>query len=109
VRRPSANRRKDLVHAPIVAGLRVRGILVEDMPEPGDVLCYGWHAGLQQRVFIPIEFKSDAKSRGGSTAKLTKTQAARVMPIPIVHDLPEALALFGLFSIESIHPPKESA
>jgi len=100
MRRPSAGRRQDLVHQPIVDGLRARGICVELMPEPGDVLCYGWHARLKFEVFIPMEFKSDAKSRGGSKAKLTKTQAKRVMPIPVVHDLPEALALFGLFSID---------
>jgi hypothetical protein len=36
----SYRNRKDAVHGDFVDGLRAAGIVVEEMPQPGDVLCY---------------------------------------------------------------------
>lgn len=83
--------RKDMVHAPIVDGLRKHGIAVLDMPIPGDVLCY------YQGRYLPIEFKSDKVTRSYTKEATTaQERRARVMPIPIAHTLAEALALFGI-------------
>ena len=93
--------RKDLVHAPIVAGLRLHGIRVEDMPQPGDILCYGMARDPGTTRFrlrwIPMELKSPKAIRN-KKQELTPAQAtrAKTMPIPVVHSLAEALALFGL-------------
>jgi hypothetical protein len=86
--------KKDLVHAPIVEGLRMHDIEVEDMPQPGDVLCYGFHADFDRFMFVPMEFKTPRELLG-TNPTLTKRQQARVMPIPKVTTLSEALALFG--------------
>ena len=94
--------RKDLVHSYIVAGLRHRGIAAEDMPQPGDILTYGYHAVRKIWIFVPMELKSPKDVRN-KKAELTPAQARRAnrMPIPIVHTLPEALAHYGLFSIDT--------
>lgn len=89
--------RKDKNHADIVEGLRKRGIVVFDMPEPGDVLCYG-PISYNPSIWMPMELKSDQRTRGYKP-ELTKAQAKRAETgavIPIVHNLAEALALFGL-------------
>ena len=99
--------RKDTVHAPIVAELRKRGVLVEDMPTPGDVLCYyKWpahdHIDVNRVVFIPsrelympMEFKSPQTIRRRKEQR-TAQQKRTQMPIPIVETLEDALRLMGL-------------
>ena len=93
--------RKDVVQSEIVKGLRERGIVVFDMPQPGDVLCYGLRHGTvldpDDMIWMPMELKSDKRTRGYKP-ELTKAQITRAATgavIPIVHSLAEALALFG--------------
>ena len=88
--------RKDAVHKQIVEGLRANGIVVIEMPQPGDVLCYDacW------RKWMPMEFKSPRATRGesvGGKHGLTKAQqkTQQSAPIPVVSDLASALKLFG--------------
>lgn len=72
------------------------------MPQPGDVLCYGETGPLnfdgkimQLHIWLPLEIKSREEMRRGKD-KLTARQKARTgQPIPVVHDLAEALALYG--------------
>ena len=79
------------MHKSIVQGLRAHGVAVADMPDPGDVLCY------YNGVFLPIEFKSDKKTRGYKTeATPLQAQRAVTMPIPLAHSLTEALAWLGI-------------
>jgi len=83
--------RKDSVHKSIVEGLRAHGVAVADMPDPGDVLTYF------NGRFIPIEFKSDKRTRNYTKeATALQEKRAAVMPIPIAHTLAEALSLHGL-------------
>jgi hypothetical protein len=85
--------RKDLVHKAIVEGLRAYGILVADMPSPGDVLCFN----PRTKVFLPIEFKSDQTVRGGKPENISNNKIKTpTLPIPIAHSLAEALALLGI-------------
>lgn len=82
---------KDANHDEIVNGLQARGIVVYEMPMPGDVLCYyrGGHPIITE-TWLPIEFKV----KGG---RATKAQSARKLaPIPVALSLVDALALFGL-------------
>lgn len=89
----------DKAQPAIVEGLRKHGIVVEMMPQPGDILCYGnWFPHSDTRVWIPMEVKSSQAVRGYKP-ELTDAQKRRLergMPIPIVHNLAEALALFGI-------------
>lgn len=90
--------RKDANHQEIVKGLRERGIIVFDMPEPGDILCYGQIEHAQSYIWIPMEVKSSQPVRGYKP-ELTPAQQRRSNTgavIPIVHSLAEGLALFGL-------------
>lgn len=83
--------RKDSVHKAIVEGLRAHGVAVADMPDPGDVLTF------YNGRFLPIEFKSDQRTRGYTKeATALQEKRAKVMPIPIAHTLAEALALHGI-------------
>lgn len=116
--------RKDVVHGPIVEGLKTHGIAVLDMPDPGDVLCYRdvdvcrvlqslgcdpnrsiFTLGLadvsklikQCQMWMPIELKSSNRIRK-QAKQLTPAQErrAKVAPIPLAMTLAEALALFGM-------------
>ena len=99
--------RKDTVHAPIVKALREHGVIVEDMPTPGDVLCYyKWpahtHTDCDRVIFIPtrelympMEFKSPQTIRRRKEQR-TAQQKRTPMPIPIVETLEDALNLMGL-------------
>ncbi len=83
--------RKDVVHAPIVEGLRMHGVVVFSMPEPGDVLCY-YHG-----TWTRLEFKSDKVTRGYKREKTAaQEKRATLAEIPIVHTLSEALDIFGI-------------
>ena len=95
--------RKDVVHKPIVEGLEQRGFVVYDMPDPGDILVYGWHVIDKSLQWMPMELKSSnvvrKKKADGSDElsprqKRIRDKKARA-PIPIVHSLPEALLLYG--------------
>lgn len=113
--------KKDLVHRTIVDGLRQRGIVVYDMPEPGDVLCYQFDARvfyphrpdpwMQFARWLPLEIKtpgiartrkSQQKRSDGSRIRATRPDGSRYWldvppaPIPVVETLEQALALFGL-------------
>ena len=97
--------RKDVVHKPIVEGLEQRGFVVYDMPDPGDILCYGWHAREKSFQWVPMELKSSnvvrKKKADGSDElsprqKRIRDKKSRA-PIPVVHSLMEALDHFGLF------------
>lgn len=106
--------RKDTIHAAIVQGLRQHGISVCDMPDPGDILCYGQHAD-GRYLWVPMELKSDQRTRGYKP-EATELQAERAtikdrwyrgadgkkykdttnaIKVPVVHSLAEGLALFG--------------
>lgn len=90
--------KKDLAHAPIRDGLRERDISAIDMPDPGDLLCYGQHHQSGLWLWFPIEVKSPKEMRQGVKAQLTNSQKKRNLsaaPIPIVETLEEALALYG--------------
>ena len=65
-------------HKAIVEGLRARGIIVFDMPEPGDILCYGQLAppDIWTRIWMTMEIKSDKKI-SGYKPELTKSQQRR--------------------------------
>ena len=96
--------RKDVVHKPIVDGLEQRGFVVYDMPDPGDILVYGWHRDDKSYQWVPMELKSSnvvrKKKADGSDElsprqKRIRDKKARA-PIPIVHSISEGLALFGI-------------
>ena len=96
--------RKDVVHKPIVEGLEARGFVVYDMPDPGDILVYGWNARDKSYQWTPMELKSSngvrKKKADGSDElsprqKRIRDKKARA-PIPIVHSIPEALILYGM-------------
>jgi len=82
---------KDANHDEIVNGLQARGVTVYAMPQPGDILCYNPHCTYDvPPLWMPMEIKTD-------TGRPTKAQKARKgQPIPIVHNLSEALALLGI-------------
>lgn len=97
--------RKDTVHSQIVEGLRARGVIVFDMPAPGDVLClrpesflingYGYHMHGVAGLWMPMEFKSDKKIRG-KAENISNNKPKKPTPIPTVHTLQEALQLLGM-------------
>lgn len=98
---------KDKSHAGIVDGLRQHGVVVIDMPDPGDVLTYQ----PDRNVWIPLEFKtagqarekpSQEKRRLGFRLKATRADGSRYEldvpphPIPVVFTVDEALKVLGL-------------
>ena len=95
--------RKDSVHKSIVAALEARGVVVYEMPDPGDILCYGWHVHLGPQ-WVPMELKSSnavrRKKADGSQELSPRQRRMREKharaPIPVVHTPSEALALFGM-------------
>jgi len=101
--------RKDTNHAAIVNDLRTAGVIVEDMPIPGDVLCYFKRPvqvyknadGLTiqvvsaKEVWMPFEIKSPNSVRHQKSQK-TKQQEKSLMPIPIIETADEALKLMGI-------------
>jgi hypothetical protein len=103
--------RKDAVHQEIVDGLRARGIVVYDMPSPGDVLTcvigkheyvqtYGVEPMRPPCRWIPMEFKSPNsirhKAKGAEGELVSNNKPREPKLIPIVHSLAEALALHGM-------------
>lgn len=96
--------RKDTVHKPIVIGLEARGFVVYEMPDPGDILVYGWDADDNRYRWMPMELKSSnavrKKKADGSDELSPRQKRMRdkkaLAPIPIVHSLSQALSLFGV-------------
>lgn len=92
--------RKDTASKAIVEGLRLRGFTVYDMPQPGDILVYGYdsRASISGYAWLPLEIKTPKADRQGVKAPLTASQKKRNLsaaPIPIVETLEQALALYG--------------
>lgn len=90
---------KDLTHKPIVAALRHAGVIVYDMPQPGDILCYFGGRWLPIEIKTPL--RQSATFKNGKPKKnyyLTASQQKRETqaPIPIATSPREALALFGI-------------
>ena len=98
--------RKDTVHKPIVAALESYNITVYDMPDPGDVLCYGFDRTSNSYQWVPMELKSSnaiRKKKADGSQELSPRQLRMAAkrcnaPIPIVHSIAEGLALFGITS-----------
>lgn len=88
--------RVDVVQADIIEGLRSNGIACLPMPDPGDVLTYGFHIRIKEYIYVPMEIKSPKRVRNKKD-EMTPAQKRRalVMPIPLVHSISEALSLYG--------------
>ena len=96
--------RKDTAHKPIVTALESYNITVYDMPDPGDILCYGWNRATKQYEWHPAEIKSSnavrKKKADGSDELSPRQKRIRdkkcMAPIPVIHTVAEGLALYGL-------------
>jgi hypothetical protein len=87
-----------------VEALEANGITCYLMPDPGDVLCYGWDNESKSYQWLPMEVKSGndvRKKKADHSQELTPRQQRMrekrfKAPIPIVHTPAEALALYGI-------------
>ena len=96
--------RQDVMHKPIVSALEDYGVTVYLMPDPGDILCYGWNRATLQYEWHPAEIKSSntvRKKKADGSDELTPRQKRLrdqnyTAPIPIIRTVAEGLALFGI-------------